>query len=121
MEKFKCVAIDDDLVYLEIFKKLAEKVESIELVGTFSSAIDGAVGVSKLKPDILFLDIEMPYLDGYETISTLENKPKIIIVSSHLEYETDELKIDVKKFVRKPLEGPEQLESIVKEVMEAGD
>ena len=111
------MAIDDDPVYLEIFKKIAEKVDSIELVGCYTSAIDGAVAVSKLKPDILFLDIEMPYLDGYETISTLEKKPKIIIVSSHLEYETDELKIDVKKFVRKPLEGPDQLASIVNEVM----
>lgn len=117
MDKYRCVAIDDDLVYLEIFKKLAEKVDCIDLVGTFSSAIDGAVGVSKLKPQILFLDIEMPYLDGYETISTLEEKPKIVIVSSHLEYETDELKIDVKQYVRKPFEGPEQLEQIVKEVM----
>jgi two-component system LytT family response regulator len=117
MEKYRCVAIDDDLVYLEIFKKLAERVESIDLVGTFSSAIDGAVGVSKLKPQILFLDIEMPYLDGYETISTLEDKPKIVIVSSHLEYETDELKIDVSKYVRKPFEGPEQLAKIGDEIM----
>jgi len=117
MLKYRCVAIDDDPVYLEIFKKLAGKVESIDLVGVFTSAIDGAVGVSKLKPDILFLDIEMPYLDGYETISTLEKKPKIVIVSSHLEYETDELKIDIKKYVRKPLDGPDQLASIVREVM----
>jgi len=52
MEKYKCIAIDDDLVYLEIFKKLAERVDCIDLVGTFSSAIDGAVGVSKLKPSL---------------------------------------------------------------------
>lgn len=117
-QKYRCIAVDDDPLFLEILKSYIKKVDVIDLVATFSNPIDGAVGITKHKPDLVFLDIEMPYMDGYETIATLENKPKIIIISSHLEYETDELKIDVSKFVCKPINGPQHLTQIVKEVME---
>jgi DNA-binding NarL/FixJ family response regulator len=117
MKKYRCIAIDDDPLFLEILEYYIQKVDTLELIETYSDPTQGAVGVVKHKPDLLFLDIEMPYLDGYETIYTLENKPKIVIISSHLEYETDLLKIDVSKFVRKPLSSPEQLAEIVEEVM----
>lgn len=117
MKKYRCIAIDDDPLFLEILEYYIQKVDSLELIETYNDPTQGAVGVVKHKPDLLFLDIEMPYLDGYETIYTLEQKPKIVIISSHLEYETDLMKIDISKFVRKPLSSPEQLASIVEEVM----
>ncbi len=117
MKKHRCIAIDDDPLFLEILEYFIQKVDSLELIATYSDPTAGAVGVVKNKPDLLFLDIEMPYLDGYETIETLEKKPKIIIISSHLEYETDLLKVDVSKYLRKPLSSPEQLAQAVAEVM----
>lgn len=115
--KYTCIAIDDDPVFLRILDAYINKIDYLQLLGTYSNPIEGARGVAKMKPDLLFIDIEMPYLDGYETISTLEKKPKIIVISSHLEYDTDTLKIDVAKFVSKPLNDPEHLASIVHEVM----
>ncbi len=117
MDKIKCVAIDDDPLFLEIIKFFSKKLDYIDLMATFENPIDGAIGVVKLKPDLLFIDIEMPYLDGFEVVSTLNVKPKIIVISSHAEYDLSGLNFEVAKYVTKPLSGVEQFDSIVKEVM----
>ncbi|MEQ9290306.1 MAG: response regulator [Cyclobacteriaceae bacterium] len=117
MEKIKCVAIDDDPLFLDILKFYCRKLDYVDLLATYENPIEGAVGVVKLKPDLLFLDIEMPYLNGFETVSALDLKPKIIVISSHTEYDLDLLKFDVAKFVTKPLGGIREFDSILKEVV----
>lgn len=117
--KYTCIAIDDDPLFLEIFEYMAQKVKSLHLIKTYSNSVEGAMGAVKYKPDILFLDIEMPYLDGFEAMAALVHRPKIVIVSAHLNYETDNLDLDIAKFVSKPIKSPQQLEKIVEEVMGA--
>tara|TARA_R110000868_G_scaffold327702_1_gene588601 strand:- start:1198 stop:1557 length:360 start_codon:yes stop_codon:yes gene_type:complete len=115
--RYTCIAIDDDPLFLDIFEYMANKVMSLDLVKTYTNSVDGAKGAIKYKPDILFLDIEMPNLDGLEAMTTLAHRPKIVIVSAHVSYDTDSLNFDVSKFVSKPIKSPIQLENIVKEVM----
>ncbi|MEQ6121708.1 response regulator [Reichenbachiella sp. MALMAid0571] len=115
--RYTCIAIDDDPLYLEIFEYMANKVKSLHLIKTYTNSVDGAMGAVKYKPDILFLDIEMPYLDGFEAMAALIHRPKIVIVSAHLNYNTNNLDLDISKFVSKPIKDPVQLENIVKEVM----
>ncbi|MFY0651271.1 MAG: response regulator [Cyclobacteriaceae bacterium] len=116
--RYSCIAIDDDPLFLEIFEYMAHKVNSLHLINTYSNSVEGAMAAVKYKPDIVFLDIEMPYLDGFEAMSALTHRPKVIIVSAHIRYDTDSLDLDVAKFVSKPIKDPQQLEEIVKEVMQ---
>jgi len=115
--KYTCIAIDDDPLFLEIFEFMAQNVPSLHLIKTYTNSVEGAMGTVKYKPDILFLDIEMPYLDGFEAMAALVSKPKIIIVSAHVNYNTDDLDMDIAKFVSKPIKNPQHLEAIVNEVM----
>ena len=117
MARYTCIAIDDDPLFLEIFEYMAQNVKSLDLIKTYSNSVDGAMAAVKYKPDILFLDIEMPYLDGFEAMAALIHKPKIVMVSAHINYNTDELDLDVAKFVSKPIKDPQHLEQIVNEVM----
>ena len=117
MNAIKCVAIDDDPLFLEIMKFYCKKIKGVDMVATFENPIEGALGVVKLKPDLLFLDIEMPYLDGFETMSMLESQPKIVVISSHQNYDLSEIDLNIAEFVTKPLEGVEQLEKIIQKVI----
>ena len=115
---YTCIAIDDDPLFLEIFEFLAQQVKCLDLIKTYTNSVEGAMGAVKYKPDILFLDIEMPYLDGHEAMAALTHKPKIVMISAHTRYDTESLDWDISKFVSKPIRDPEHLESIVREVMQ---
>ncbi len=117
MARYTCIAIDDDPLFLEIFEHIAQEVKSINLIKTYTNSVEGAMGAVKYKPDIVFLDIEMPYLDGFEAMAALVHKPKIVMVSAHIDYQTDELDLEIAKFVSKPIRDSEHLSSIVDEVM----
>ena len=83
MEKYTAIAIDDDHVFLTILQKLMDTLSFVDLIEVHSNPVSGALAVVNKEPDILFLDIEMPYVDGFETIEMLKNRPKTIVISSH--------------------------------------
>ena len=115
--RYTCIVIDDDPLFLEIFEYIAQRVPNLHLVKTYTNCVDGALGLKKHKPDILFLDVEMPCYDGFEVLKSLPHKPKIVIVSAHVSYDTSKLELDIAYFISKPIKSPIQLENIVKEVM----
>ena len=64
--KLRAISIDDDPTSILMVKQLAEKTENLELVNTYQDAVKGAAGIILDKPDVLFLDIEMPEFNGIE-------------------------------------------------------
>ena len=115
---YRCVCIDDDLIFGEIMKKFIEQIDFLELIAVYHDPIKGILAMDKENPDILFLDVDMPNLDGFETIEAIEDLPKVIVISSHWEQREELLAAGAAKFIVKPLRSPEELARIVKEVME---
>ena len=97
----RCIAIDDDPLYLALIKSYFDGYDNMELIGSYLNPVDGIMQVVKLKPDVLLIDKEMPYLDGMETLSTLDKRPKVIMISAHVDQprNLEELRID--KYIRK--------------------
>ena len=116
--KYASVAIDDDALFLDIFEFLAHQVECLELIQTYTDWKDASVGLMTHKPDILFLDIEMPGFDYEEITRNFGYLPKIVVVSAHLHFDISKLNFKVTKFVSKPIRDSRHLESIVREVMD---
>lgn len=115
--KYSCVCIDDDKMFNEILEQYIKRVDFLELAGTYSNPIEGVMAIDKLKPDILFLDVDMPEINGFTTIDALDHKPIIIVVSSHWEHERELLAVGAAKFVMKPIVSAEHLAQIVKSVI----
>lgn len=111
-----CLAIDDDPLFLKLIKSYLFDMDGVELIGAYTNPIDGVLAVVKTKPDILLLDIEMPYMDGFETIGTLDKIPKVIVISGHLNNPNlPDFKVD--KFISKrSLNDASILETAIKEV-----
>ncbi|MEO9803375.1 MAG: response regulator [Reichenbachiella sp.] len=115
--KYSCVCIDDDKMFNEILEQYIKHVDFLEFLGAYSNPIEGVMAIDKLKPDILFLDVDMPEINGFTTIDALEHKPIIVMVSSHWEHEKELLEAGAAKFVMKPIVSPEHLAQIVNEVV----
>ncbi|MDX5418785.1 MAG: LytTR family DNA-binding domain-containing protein [Hymenobacteraceae bacterium] len=101
-EKLSCYIIDDEHLAQEILEEYVAKVPFLELKGTFMSPLEAAAQMDKDKPDLLFLDINMPNLDGLSFIPMLNPKPMIILTTAYDRYALKAFELEVKDYLVKP-------------------
>lgn len=87
-KEFRCIAIDDDKLFLRKVDVFAEEIPWLEILATYSNPVQGATAVISENPDLILLDMEMPHIDGLYLLDWLEPRwkntqfPKVIIISS---------------------------------------
>ncbi|WP_299701224.1 LytTR family DNA-binding domain-containing protein [uncultured Pontibacter sp.] len=101
-EKLTCYIIDDEHLAQEILEEYVAKVPFLELKGTFISPLEAAAQLKDDKPDLLFLDINMPDLDGLSFIPMLNPKPMIILTTAYDQYALKAFELEVKDYLVKP-------------------
>jgi DNA-binding LytR/AlgR family response regulator len=99
----KCVAIDDEQNALEVIDLYVKKVDILELAGKFTDPIEASRFLSENKIDLLFLDINMKGLNGFELLETLNYKPKVIFTTAYSEYAVKSYNIDALDYLVKPI------------------
>ena len=102
--KLTCLAIDDDTTSLLIASNMIKKREDLELLDSYSDPIEAAAGVVLHKPDIIFLDVEMPEFSGLDMLESLVKHPKVIMVTAKADYEQKAADQNVVDFLVKPLD-----------------
>lgn len=110
----KAVLIDDEIVSLEALElKIQKASDQIEVIKTFSSAIEAAQQIEKLAPDVLFLDVEMPELDGFNFLSAFPSRSfEVIITTAHSEYAIQAVRQSAVDFLLKPFSIKELSEAL---------
>lgn len=110
--KIKCLIIDDEPLAISVIENYLKEFEDIQVVGTFSNALDALNFLKGEKVDLIFLDINMPLLDGLSFIQFLEGKPTIIITSAHREFAVETYELGVLDYLVKPISFPRFVKSI---------
>ena len=101
--KLKCAVVDDSRLQRLAIVKLIDEHQSLELVAEWNNAIETKNGLLDIQVDLLFLDIEMPILTGFDLLDDLENKPHIIFVTGKTKYAFKAFDYDAVDYLRKPL------------------
>ncbi len=101
-EKLTCYIIDDEHLAQEILEEYIAKVPFLELKGTFMSPLEAAARIDQDKPDLLFLDINMPDLDGLSFIPMLNPKPIIILTTAYDQFALKAFELEVRDYLVKP-------------------
>lgn len=104
MKKIKTVIIDDDKLTIKLIAKLLENHDDIELLETYTDPLKAIDEINKHQPDLLFLDIEMPKMNGVDLIKKLAFKANFIFVSAFDAYAIEGFNLDAIDFVLKPIE-----------------
>jgi len=99
----KCAIVDDSRLQRLAIVKLIEEHPALDLVAEWNNAIETKNGLLDTEVDLLFLDIEMPILTGFDLLDDLENKPKIIFVTGKTKYAFKAFDYDAVDYLRKPL------------------
>ncbi|MEN2488764.1 response regulator transcription factor [Flavobacterium sp. B11] len=112
--KIKCLIIDDEPLAINVIKNYIEQIEDLELVNTFSNSIEGLNFLKNNTIDVIFLDINMPVLDGINFIKSLENPPLLIITSAYDQFAIETYELDVLDYLVKPIEFPRLMKAVNK-------
>lgn len=101
--KLNCVVVDDSSIQRMIIAKLVNNHQSLHLIGDFSNAIEARSCMSIHNVDLIFLDIEMPVISGFDFLDGLKVKPQIIFITSKAEYAMKAFDYDATDYLQKPI------------------
>ena len=112
--KLKCIITDDEPIARKGLQSYVERIDFLELVGVCENAIQLNNQLKSQQADLLFLDIEMPYMTGIELLNSLSNPPKVIITSAYAEYAIKGYDLEVSDYLLKPISFDRFLKAVNK-------
>lgn len=101
--KMNCIAVDDEILALKKIKRYAEKLDYLNLLGTFDNALSTFSFLRENRVDLIFLDIQMDEFTGIQLLETLKDPPYIILTTAFDEYALKAYELDVMDYLLKPI------------------
>ncbi len=98
----KVLIIDDESLARDLLKSYLKGEEDIELVGECANGFEGMKAIQEQQPDLVFLDVQMPKLNGFEMLELLENPPFIIFATAHDEFAIKAFEANAVDYLLKP-------------------
>ena len=114
MEKIRTVIIDDETPAREIIKYYLKDLENIEVISECSDGFSGLKTISSMKPDLVFLDIQMPRLTGIELVEVLTEKPEIIFTTAYDQFAIRAFELNAVDYLLKPFPKRRFLDAVKK-------
>lgn len=111
-----CVVVDDSSMQRLSIIKLIENHANLNLIAEYRSALEAKNGLNTLKVDFIFLDTEMPVLNGFELIDSLKTKPKVIFISDKKDFAFKAFEYHAIDYLLKPL-TKERFNSAIEKVL----
>lgn len=99
----RCIAIDDEPLALKQISSYVEKTPFLTLVEKFESALQTLSFLQDNEVDLMFVDINMPDINGMDFVKSLTNPPKVIFTTAYSEYAIEGFKVDAIDYLLKPI------------------
>ncbi|MCX6280761.1 MAG: LytTR family DNA-binding domain-containing protein [Bacteroidetes bacterium] len=109
-----CIAIDDEPLALEVIKKYAFDTPAISLLATFTDAIQAASWLKFNHADLIFLDIQMPDINGIRFYENLKEKPLVIFTTAFQEYAVTGFDLEALDYLVKPIKYDRFIKAVEK-------
>jgi len=112
--KIKCVLVDDEPLAIKVLQNYFANFPEFEVVGTFNNSLEALDFINNNAVDTVFLDINMPMMTGFELISLMEDKPKVVITTAFREFAAESYDLEVLDYLVKPIPLPRFIKCINK-------
>ena len=103
MKQLATLLIDDEYLALDILQNFVERIPELRLVAKVKSAVEAIEIVNDHKIDLLFLDIQMPFISGIDFLKNLEKPPLTIFTTAYADYAYEAFELDVVDYLLKPI------------------
>jgi two-component system LytT family response regulator len=108
--KIRAVIVDDEDLARQIIREMLEPHPEMEIVGECANGFEAVKTVAELQPDLVFLDIQMPKLDGFEVLELIGGEVAVIFVTAYDEHALRAFEVNAVDYVLKPFRA-ERLET----------
>lgn len=99
----RTIIIDDEPLARSLLIELLEDEKDIEIIAECNDGFEGIKAIQELQPDLVFLDIQMPKITGFEMLELLDNPPKIIFTTAYDEYALKAFEVNALDYLLKPV------------------
>jgi two-component system LytT family response regulator len=101
--RFSCIIVDDDEIDRLTVYSYAKKIESLNIIGVFENSEEAMLFIAKNDVDVMFLDIDMPNINGLELRRHANKVPVCIFITSHAEHAVESFELNTLDFIIKPI------------------
>ena len=98
----RTIIVDDEPLARDVVRQFLSADEEFEIVAECANGFEAVKAVSEHDPDVMFLDIQMPKLDGFEVLSLLDRSPLVVFVTAHDEYALKAFEVHALDYLLKP-------------------
>ena len=103
MKPITCIIVDDEPLAVRLLESYVEKTPDLELMASFTDSINAINAIKTQKPDLIFLDIQMPNIDGMELAHSLPEETRVIFTTAFKEYAFESYEVNALDFLLKPI------------------
>jgi two-component system, LytTR family, response regulator len=108
----RALIVDDEELARQILREYAREIAGLEIVAECSNGFDAVKTISEVKPDLVFLDVQMPKLDGFEVLELLDTMPAVIFVTAYDQYAMRAFEAHAVDYLLKPFH-PDRLKKAI--------
>ncbi|MEA1786883.1 LytTR family DNA-binding domain-containing protein [Arenibacter sp. GZD96] len=101
--KLRSIIVDDSSMQRMAVAKLVNNHPNLALIAEYSNAIEAKNGIKNNEIDLIFLDVEMPIISGFDLLESLENSPQVILITGKPDYALKAFDYDVTDYLHKPI------------------
>ena len=98
-----CIIVDDEPLAVKLLESFVKKTPDLELLGSFTDSVEAINAVKEKKPNLLFLDIQMPDLNGMELAHMIPSETRVIFTTAFKEYAFESYEVKALDFLLKPI------------------
>jgi two-component system LytT family response regulator len=108
----RTIIVDDEDLARSVVREHLAAHRDIQVVAECSNGFEAVKAVAELSPDILFLDVQMPKLDGFEVIELMDPKPAVVFVTAYDSYALKAFEVHAVDYLLKPFSGERFTEAL---------
>src|SRR5258706_5397223 len=112
--KLQSIIVDDEPIARKGLEEDITQIDFIDIIGIAENSFNALELITSKRPDLIFLDIEIPRLNGLDFIKTLKEPPMIIITTAYSKYALKGYELDVIDYLVKPIDFNRQLKACCK-------
>jgi DNA-binding LytR/AlgR family response regulator len=112
--KYTCIVIDDEPIAIRVINTYIAKIDEFENIGSFTNAFDAMNLLHNKKTDLIFLDINMPGINGIEFLRSIRNPPEVIFTTAFREHAAEAFDVNALDYLVKPVSMERFLKSVNK-------
>lgn len=112
----KCIIVEDEPLAAKVIEKYLSEIDGIQLTAKCANAVEAFNVLKKEKVDLIFLDIKMPKISGFDFLRSLNYQPKVIVTTAYRDYALESYEYEITDYLLKPISFERFLKAINKAV-----